>query len=393
MNGLRYYFSGALFVILCLLDAFFGLMLLVAFSQSVEMVIGTIVFLLPLLFVTKKCYSWHKKIDYKKNSIERVQQNEIECEIDEPLFVSEKSEAVVKPNFEITYENSDGETSKRKIAVRRFDGKVLVAYCFMRKEERTFYIPRISECVDLSTGEIVQGDLRSYLAKKYGSNLKPFEMYHYDEWSEIPYKEVPCLPYDLNGFELNVKLQMKIVTYKDGERSEEFICGKIMLSSYDVDQFYIKLTDSNGNILNVGFSKIVSVDGIDDFYSYVLEKFYQSDSGKVCSLLDNYGKELSILIYLGRADASLTAKKRGLICEYMNTVGAECSEELLAKANRKIKVGSSDFKKCVNSYAKTIPDDKKQAFLAVAEAVVGGRAKSKPFGLAGLQYIESKIKV
>lgn len=349
--------------------------------------------IVAVLALSVICVIFADKIEEKskdldnRNKNSKIPSNKLNAETRKDIQKSSE------PDLEITYENSDGEESTRKIAVRKFDGKVLVAYCFMRKEERTFYIPRISECVDLSTGEIVQGDLRLYFAKKYGSNLKPCEMYHYDEWSEIPYKEVPDLQYDLHGFELNEKLKMNIVTYKEGERSEEFLCEKIMASSYDVDQFYVRMTDSDGVALNVGFSKIISVDGIEDFYSYVLEKFYKSDSGKVCKLLDDFGKELSILVYLGRADASLTAKKRAFICGYMNAIGAECTEELLAKANRKIKVESSDFKKYVNSYAKMIPDDKKQAFIAAAEAVVGGRAKAKPFGLAGLQYIESKIKV
>ena len=104
MKGFRYYFSGALFVVLCLLDAFFGLMLLVAFSQSVEMVIGTIVFLLPLLFVTKKFYSWHKKIEPKSKRVIPGQSKFFEDENDEPLWVSAEN----KTEFQTSQKTKGG---------------------------------------------------------------------------------------------------------------------------------------------------------------------------------------------------------------------------------------------------------------------------------------------
>lgn len=52
-----------------------------------------------------------------------------------------------------------------------------------------------------------------------------------------------------------------------------------------------------------------------------------------------------------------------------------------------------EFKKFVNVYSKFIENGQKGSFLSAVESIVGGREKAKPFGLAGLQYIESKIKI
>ena len=179
----------------------------------------------------------------------------------------------------------------------------------------------------------------------------------------------------------------------EGFLNDEFICEKMFLSSYNSDKFYVSMRNYKGERYNVGLSKIVSVDGIDNFGEYLESKFYASVYGKAIALLQRYSDELSILIYLGRADASLTAAKRTAICNYLNSIGANTSEDVIARAGRRIKVETTEFKKIVNSFSKIVPEDRKKAFLDAAELVVGGRAKAKPFGLAGLQYIESKIKI
>lgn len=390
MNGFKYYTSGTLFVVLCLLDAFFGLMLLAVYDKGAGPIVFVVVFLALLLLATKKCYSYHKKIDYHKKpavkSIEECCDDEDEC--DESIGNVENY-----PEYEITYTDLDGERTKRKISVMSFDGKVLESYCFLRGAKRSFYIKRISECVDLSTGEVVSADLYKFFADKFHLKLKPCDMYDFKEWSGKSYSDVQELPDELNGFELNEKIVMTIVTYKEGSLKDEFTCEKVFLSSYDSDQFYISMSDSKGEHYNVGLSKIVSVDGVDNFAKYLERKFYASDYGKAIALLQKYSDELSILIYLGRADASLTAAKRTAICNYLNSIGADASEDVFARASRRIKVETNEFKKIVNSFSKIVPEDRKKAFLDAAELVIGGRAKAKPFGLAGLQYIESKIKI
>ncbi len=390
MNGFKYYASGTLFVVLCLIDAFFGLMLLAVYDKGVGIIVFTLVVLASFLFATKKCYSYHKKIDYVKKPATKpvVVIHEEEKESDEPIGYVENH-----PEYEIKYTDLDGNETTRKISVSAFDGKSLKSYCFLRNDERTFYIKRISECIDLSTGEVISSDLYEFFANKFNLKLKPCDMYDFDEWSSMSYSDVPELPDELNGFELNEKNRITIVTYNEGFLNDEFVCERVFLSSYNSDKFYVSMRNYKGEHYNVGLSKIVSVDGIDNFGEHLESKFYASDYGKAITLLQKYSDELSILIYLGRADASLTAAKRTAICNYLNSIGANTSEDVIARAGRRIKVETTEFKKIVNSFSKIVPEDRKKAFLDAAELVVGGRTKAKPFGLAGLQYIESKIKI
>ena len=168
MNGVKYYVSMVLFVILCLLDAFFIMVLFAISKEGAGAIIGVLFFLLPFLFFTKKCYSFHKKIDYKKTSSAKPVAAVFEDdEFDEPIGLAEE----FRPEYEIVYVDADGRKSTRKISLLKFEGKVIEAFCFMRNERRTFYIPRILECVDLSTGEVVRGDLRRFFAKNSGKAL------------------------------------------------------------------------------------------------------------------------------------------------------------------------------------------------------------------------------
>ncbi|SHH25753.1 hypothetical protein SAMN05720766_10975 [Fibrobacter sp. UWH9] len=296
------------------------------------------------------------------------------------------------PNFEIKYEDSEGNETLRQIFAKKIDGQVLTAHCFLRDEERSFYIPRITECVDLETGEIVTNDIKRFLLKKFKQNVRPCDVYRYEEWVERSYNKSKPVSENVGEFDINQKLRMTVVTYKEGEIQGEFLLEKVRISSYEIDGLYVVLLDENGDRHNVGLSKVISAEGIGDFTAYIENSYYQSDNGKVQRLLMDYNEVLSILIYLGRADASLTAKKRAKINEYMILIGADCTEDLIAKVSRRIKLELTDYKKIVNKYAKEISENQKKSFKETAEYVVGGREKAKPFGMAGLQYLDSKMK-
>jgi hypothetical protein len=122
MNGFKYYASGALFIALCLLDAFFGLMLLAIFDKGAGAVVFILVVLASFLFATKKCYSYHKKIDYVKKPAAKpvVVSHEEEKGSDEPLWMSNNNGINVQPivhnggnamqdnNFKITLSGDSG---------------------------------------------------------------------------------------------------------------------------------------------------------------------------------------------------------------------------------------------------------------------------------------------
>lgn len=220
---------------------------------------------------------------------------------------------------------------------------------------------------------------------------KPSDIIDYDTWCETDYVAIPNLPEGLHGFELNEKLNAKIATYRNGVVEGVFYFERIFESYYKADKFYIQVTDSKGDESNVGFSKILSVnDG--DFVTHLLDVFYKSDVGRAEKLVENFKMDLYILLYLASADTSLTLAKKHIICDYLTSAGADCSETVLTKASKKVNVSLQEFKRCANAYSKLIDENLKSLYIATAEAVVGGREKAKPFGLAGLTYIDSKMK-
>ena len=308
---------------------------------------------------------------------------------------SKKEKATKKnndgPDFEIKYVSSDGEETVRQIKVIDFKGRMLEAVCFLRHEKRTFAVSRIVECVDLSTGEVIQEELHFYFNRRYNKNYKISTMFSFEEWTTAEFVSVPEMPKEIDGFSLDEKLSMRILDLDSGVVEKEFVCDKVRSSLYNENQFYVSLHDADGKVYSVDLGKILKVEGVENFCEYLISKFYESDSGKASVLLSKYFQELFILAYLGRADSSITPKKRAAICEYLRSVGADCNDEILSKALRKVKVDQQEFKKLVNSYSKSILTENKKSFLQACESVLGGREKAKPFGFAGLQYIESKI--
>lgn len=304
----------------------------------------------------------------------------------------------LNPNFEIKYKDSDGSVTLRKVFVREFDGKVLNAYCFLRNENRTFYIPRIIECIDLETGEVLSkggnGDLRLYFNEKLKTNYKPSDMMNYNEWNKISFSTHRSFVDGISGFDINEDFIMNFVTYKDGFVSGKVHCGKVYSSIFESNGFYMAVDDADGKRYNVEPNKIISVEGISDIVRYINEKFLNSNECKARTLQKECENELSILIYLGRADgASINEKKRSVICNYLKNAGLNCSNEVLAIVARRINVDTNNFKKIVSSLSKTILSDQKKLLLDAANEIVGGKEKAKPFGLAGLQFIESKMKI
>lgn len=326
---------------------------------------------------------------------------------DEPLWVSGIDSVVkenaemrnvrnLKPNYEIKYRDAEGNESLRKVFVRDFDGKVLDAYCFLRNEDRSFYVPRIVESVDLETGEVLsnyKGDLRWYFNERFKKKFKPSDMFEYREWDKMSFSSYTPFVDDINGFDVNDDFKMKIVTYKEGVVSGVFHCGKVYSSMYEDKSFYVVLEGDGGIRYNVEPNKIISVEGVEDFGKFINEKFLNSNEGKARRLQKECEDELSIFVYLGRADdASINEKKRRIICDYLTSTGRDCTNEILAIVAKRIKVDTNEFKKIVNAFSKCIDVSAKPLLLEAANQIVGGRAKAKPFGLAGLQYVESKIK-
>lgn len=99
MNGVKYYVSMALLVIFNLLNAIFIITLIVSvYEEDAGGLIGSLFFLLPLSLVTKRCYSYHKKIDYKKTPSAKPVVAEFEDDKnEEPIWMAERKGIDVQP--------------------------------------------------------------------------------------------------------------------------------------------------------------------------------------------------------------------------------------------------------------------------------------------------------
>ena len=409
MKSFKYIAILVLYSFMLVLDFFFVLVTIaVAFGKKdpnvsdVAQACATVVCSVLsafLIFLTLKIRSYSKKLDKPKYNAPKCSNklnNDDNERPDEPIWTLDgQNQTEMKPNFEIKYKSAEGEVTVRKVFVKDFDGKMLDAYCFLRDDDRTFYVPRIVECVDLATGEVLsndKGDLRWYFNERFKKDFKPSDMFEYDEWVKMSFSSYTPFVDDINGFDVDDYFVMKIATYKDGIVSGRFHCGKVYSSMYD--GFYMALADDDGRSYNVEPNKVISVEGVDDIVKYINDKYLSSNECKARRLQKECESEISVLVYLCRADgSSLNEKKRTVICNYLKNTGRECTTEILAIVARRISVDTNDFKKIVNVFSKSVDPSKRPLFLAAANEIVGGKEKAKPFGLAGLQYIESKIKM
>lgn len=370
------------------------------FQKQFDSAVASLVISLPFLYGAKMCISRIDKIKHpekypeKKNEQTEVIPENVKSEkLDVLENIEPANDRGFSPEYEIRYVDAGGCESVRKIYVQAFKGRCVTAYCFLRREERTFVVSNILECIDLETGELIKEDLHFYFNEKYHTNYKMKDMFNYEDWTKVRFAEYAKLPDEISGFDIDEKFKMKIVTYDNGIVYDDFTCQKILSSLINEGQYYITMRNKDGEGLNVELEKILSVDGIENFGEYLTRKFYESDVYKSASLLQKFSAEIYSLVYLGRADSSMTPQKRKIICDYLVAAGAVCNDDVISGTLKKVRVDDKDFKKCVNALANSLDDSKKKSFLETALAVVGGRDKAKPFGAAGLQYIESKIKV
>lgn len=184
-------------------------------------------------------------------------------------------EVNIEPEFEIKYCKANGDRSVRKIKVVKI-GEFLDAYCFLKNSVCTFAFYRIEECVDLSTGELVTEDFRNYYAKSRADKFRPCDVFDFYYWEDVRYSDYSELPKGVSKFEIDEKHLMEIATYKEGVLKKEFLCGHVIRNKGSIDRYLIELIDDKGEKIFAGMSKIISVDGIDDFGKYLTRKFYES---------------------------------------------------------------------------------------------------------------------
>jgi hypothetical protein len=59
------------------------------------------------------------------------------------------------PDYQLTYQDNIGNITDRRITIIKIEGDYVHAYCHLRKERRTFLIPRMISAVNCDTGEVV----------------------------------------------------------------------------------------------------------------------------------------------------------------------------------------------------------------------------------------------
>ena len=224
MKKIKYIVSLVLFCLLLILDILFALATVAVAIDKKEpsaVVVG-IVFSAFFIFLTVKCRSYSKKLDNAKDDDSKIEKVDVPKSSSKAVDViavdSVSKRGNLKPNYEIKYRDAEGNESVRKIFVRKFDGRVIEAHCFLRGDERTFYVPRIVECVDLETSEVINadefyGDLRWYFNKKFNNRYKPSDMFNPEEWNGFSFSSFSPLLDEMDRFEINEVFVMKIADY------------------------------------------------------------------------------------------------------------------------------------------------------------------------------------
>jgi hypothetical protein len=59
------------------------------------------------------------------------------------------------PDYQVEYTDAHGISTDRRLTIKHVDHQMITAYCHLRRAIRHFYSPRISRCVNCSTGEII----------------------------------------------------------------------------------------------------------------------------------------------------------------------------------------------------------------------------------------------
>lgn len=134
-----------------------------------------------LLDGTKTKTKYTSKSEPKTNYIDEINVNNNYSENDfiydsdsweGTLYDSDYNHAV-SSTFRIKYTDSNGNQTDRDVLVKNIGSikgkKAIFGYCKMRESNRTFIISKISECIDLDTGEFID-DIYDYLFDKYNDS-------------------------------------------------------------------------------------------------------------------------------------------------------------------------------------------------------------------------------
>ncbi|MEI7951611.1 MAG: hypothetical protein WCH37_02885 [Synechococcaceae cyanobacterium ELA182] len=84
------------------------------------------------------------------------------------------------PDYKITYTDRNGMVTDRRITIARIEGDMLYAYCHLRHARRTFYISRVVQWTNCSSGEITSDIMADFDAARKDSAFGLLDRMHGD---------------------------------------------------------------------------------------------------------------------------------------------------------------------------------------------------------------------
>ena len=109
-------------------------------------------------------------VSIQPDSIQHKQSTENDTDSWEGGFWDASDPKELFAHLEFEYRDGNGSISTRKVKVRQFDtelyGGILLGHCELRGATRTFRFDRISNCVDLETGQSID-NIKHYLTELY----------------------------------------------------------------------------------------------------------------------------------------------------------------------------------------------------------------------------------
>ena len=116
-------------------------------------------------------------------------------EVDQAEFSQEVRQPFsVNARLMIDYTKANGIKTTREVDIKDFVagmyGNLITGHCFLRNDRRSFRVDRISKCIDVETGEVVE-NVYDHLWRKYQESPE----YQRDKFSTDEYKLLQVLSF------------------------------------------------------------------------------------------------------------------------------------------------------------------------------------------------------
>ena len=294
-------------------------------------------------------------------------------------------------DYEISYER-DGEEIVRWIKPKAIscDGHCLDAYCFLRKENRTFNFSKIKWMKDCRGKEIDSPKI--FFHKKF---KQPFSA---SEYADIDFGVNKFeLPDDILSSRENLRLNIEADYFeRTGENVRYKMTVNCIRTSSFSDEYYVKCEFENGESRNLSTNKltnIVNTDSgelIENLAKTIFEIYQTSPEGYYKKFVKNFSDELNVLNFIGRADGSLAQREKDVIFQYFSNFEiAGLDKSFIDKAFRGLKTDMPDLKKSLRNL-KNKENFNSKLFIDCAKGIVAC-GKATALELAAIGEVEKNF--